>query len=108
MMIAVCEWEEVNETNYLWRRLQSSEQQAQRQKKNVLQKALVFARRTWQLVSQPDTASHKEIYQAWMKAVDEYNGFDAALSNDQLRISRDHAEQLFSFKVPYLNSIHTM
>lgn len=41
--------QELEEVNYEWRRLQTHEAQAERQKKNLLQKALVFHHRALQL-----------------------------------------------------------
>lgn len=41
--------EETTPINYEWRRIQTHEQQAERQKKNLLQKALIFGNRADQL-----------------------------------------------------------
>lgn len=42
--------EEAHESHYDWKRIQTSEQQAQREKKSIIQKALVFTRRAKQIV----------------------------------------------------------
>ena len=102
-MIAVFLGEEAVETNYLWRRLQTSEQQSQRQKKNCLQKALTFAKRAADFLPPLREQSGKDRLLAWQKAVAEYNSYGAALSNPLLRISDDHAEQLFGFSVSWFN-----
>lgn len=42
--------QESDESHYEWKRIQMSEQQAQRERKNLIQKCLVFARRTQELM----------------------------------------------------------
>ena len=101
-VVAVFLGTETSESNYLWRRLQVSEQQAQRQKKNCLQKALTFAKRAKDF--QGRDPSSKDQLLAWQKAVDEYNRYGAAASNALLRISEEHSEQLFGFSVSWLIS----
>ena len=44
--------QEAHESHYDWKRIQTSEQQAQRERKNIIQKALVFARRARQIMLQ--------------------------------------------------------
>lgn len=48
---------EQDPSHYDWKRLQTSEQQAQRERKSILQKALVFARRADSLMLE-DMGSH--------------------------------------------------
>jgi hypothetical protein len=43
---------ESDDSHYEWKRIQTSEQQAQRERKNIMQKALVFARRAKEIVTQ--------------------------------------------------------
>jgi len=44
--------QEAHESHYEWKRIQASEQQAQRERKNIIQKALVFTRRAKQIMLQ--------------------------------------------------------
>ena len=44
--------EEVHESHYEWKRIQMSEQQSQRERKNIIQKALVFTRRAKEILAQ--------------------------------------------------------
>ena len=95
-MVAVCQWDEPSEENYLWRRMQTSEQQSQRARKNILQKTMTFAKRAMALTAS-SKPTKQETFDAFMKAINEYNNFGAACSNDLIRISQDHADQLFGF-----------
>lgn len=44
--------QEAHESHYEWKRMQTSEQQAQRERKSIIQKALVFARRAKELLTE--------------------------------------------------------
>ena len=88
----------------MWRRLQVNEQQAQRQRKNILQKALLFGKRADQLmVEHGSTSTNKrEDYKRFFQqGIAEHNGYGVAQSNDFYQIAPDLAESLYSFKVPW-------
>lgn len=44
-------------------------------------------------------------YGAWMKATEEHNAYGAAATNIAYRISQESADQLFAFKVTWLNDL---
>ena len=108
-----------------------TEQQASRTRKNCLQKALLFSKRAQQLVESEDQTLpfKKQLYRgcmfnmlcgsilylmvwclpvrygAWMKATEEHNAYGAAATNIAYRISQESADQLFAFKVTWLNDL---
>lgn len=91
---------EQDPSHYDWKRLQTSEQQAQRERKSILQKALVFARRADSLMLEDslgyDGPDGKR--SAFLKAVQEYNNYGAAVANPRLQITEDAALELFALR----------
>ena len=95
-------WVEDSPEKYLWRRLQVNEQQSQRQRKNILQKALLFGKRADQLMLEHgSTNKHEDYKRFFQQGIAEHNGYGVAEANDSYRIAPDLAESLYSFKVPW-------
>ncbi len=103
MSVAVTHWVEDSPEKYMWRRLQVNEQQAQRQRKNILQKALLFGKRADQLMVEKGGAGprHEEYEQFFKQGIAEHNRYGVAEANDSYQIAPDLAESLYSFKVPW-------
>ena len=104
MSVAVTHWVEDSPEKYMWRRLQVNEQQAQRQRKNILQKALLFRKRADQLMAEKGAGArprHEEYEQFFKQGIAEHNRYGVAEANDSYRIAPDLAESLYSFKVPW-------
>ncbi|CAJ1387015.1 unnamed protein product [Effrenium voratum] len=75
------------EEHFLFRRVQLSQQQAQRQQKNMLQTTMVFDSRA------------KSLQAAFLKAIEEYNMFGSAASNLKLQVDQASALRMYGLKV---------
>ncbi|CAL1133840.1 unnamed protein product [Cladocopium goreaui] len=81
---------------YNFTRIQITEQHVERQRKNILQKCLIFTQRAHELLQ--DTGKFPEFRDAWMEVIAEYNQFGITHFSDRFQIDDAAAVALYGFK----------
>lgn len=122
---------QLSTTMFDFRRIQLTEQQTEKQKKNILQKCMVFSRRAKELQSEDgsiltsfsfpllpfmhwsiinhaslqDSAAWQDERVAFMEAINEYNNFGQAAHATRLQIDEVSASQLYGFQAWEFNVV---